>query len=198
MTGLTPWAEVRDSRFATDEQRELLAAARRELDAEIAAHARTLRDLRRARELTQAQLAKSLDVTQAQVSRVEAQADLYLSTLRSYVEALGGELQLRVVFPDGAWADVVVGETSASPGDSVTLVELVGVADGVVHVVPHPKGWAVKRPGASRAVAVLRTKQEAVRRATRLVRGRGDGEVLVREGTSASVAAKRRKRRAAG
>lgn len=197
MSRLTPWAEVRDRRFATDAQREQLATAEQELEEELAAHARTLRELRRARELTQVQLATTLAVSQAQVSRVEAQTDLYLSTLRSYVEALGGELQLRVVFPDGAWAELVLGDAPAAPRDTVTRVEVVGVADGVVHVVPHPKGWAVKRPGASRAVAVLRTKQDAIGRATALVRGRGGGEIVVREGVS-GPARKGRRRKAAG
>jgi len=51
--------------------------------------------------LTQAELAESLDVAQGSVSKVENQADMYLSTLRKYVHALGGELRLTVEFPDG-------------------------------------------------------------------------------------------------
>lgn len=181
MSDMIPWSEIRDRRLPAGEDRERLAAARRDIDEELAAHARSLKDLRRARELTQAQLAASLSVSQAQVSRIETQTDLYLSTLRSYVRAMGGELELRAVFPDGAWAEVVVDETPPADAGMVTLVELVGVTDGVVHVVPHPRGWAVRRPGASRAVAVLRTKQEALRRAESLVRRTGEGEVVVRE-----------------
>lgn len=49
---------------------------------------------------TQAELADTLDVSQANVSRIERQDDLYLSTLREYVEALGGKLEIRAVFPD--------------------------------------------------------------------------------------------------
>jgi transcriptional regulator with XRE-family HTH domain len=62
--------------------------------------AKRLAEIRRARRLTQDQLARSLDVSQAQVSRIENQTDLYLSTLASYIEAMGGELQLVGVFKD--------------------------------------------------------------------------------------------------
>jgi hypothetical protein len=61
----------------------------------------TLGELRKARELTQVALAKALDTTQSGVSRIEHQTDLYLSTLRSYIEAMGGSLELSAVFPDG-------------------------------------------------------------------------------------------------
>jgi predicted transcriptional regulator len=59
-----------------------------------------LAELRESRQVTQQKLAEALNVTQANVSRVEHQDDLYLSTLRGYVEALGGELQIRAVFDD--------------------------------------------------------------------------------------------------
>lgn len=83
--------------------------ARDELDREIEAHERGLGELRHARSLTQVQLAKSLGVTQAQVSRIENQADLYLSTLASYVEAMGGELQIAARFESGS-IPLIVGE----------------------------------------------------------------------------------------
>jgi hypothetical protein len=57
--------------------------------------------LRRARQLTQTELAERLDVPQAAISRMERRADLLLSTLRQYVEGMGGELELRAVFPEG-------------------------------------------------------------------------------------------------
>jgi transcriptional regulator with XRE-family HTH domain len=59
-----------------------------------------LADLRRAQERTQQQLAESLNVNQAWISRVERQTDMYLSTLRGYIEALGGELELTARFDD--------------------------------------------------------------------------------------------------
>jgi len=60
-----------------------------------------LDELREARELTQNQLAQSLNVSQGAISKVERRTDMYISTLRSYVRAVGGDLQIRAVFPDG-------------------------------------------------------------------------------------------------
>ena len=60
-----------------------------------------LDELRRAKQLTQADMAEMLDVPQSSISRIEQRADMYLSTLRSYVHAIGGVLQVRAVFPDG-------------------------------------------------------------------------------------------------
>jgi transcriptional regulator with XRE-family HTH domain len=59
-----------------------------------------LRDVRRARKLTQARLSKKLKIGQEGVSRIEKRSDLYLSTLRNYLEGVGGELTLMVKFPD--------------------------------------------------------------------------------------------------
>lgn len=60
----------------------------------------TLTDLRRARGVTQEELARAWEVSQENVSRVEREKDVYLSTLRSYIEALGGRLELTAVFHD--------------------------------------------------------------------------------------------------
>lgn len=59
-----------------------------------------LAELRHARALTQVQLARSLGVSQAQISRIERQNDLYLSTLASYLEAMGARLELVAAFDD--------------------------------------------------------------------------------------------------
>ncbi len=61
--------------------------------------AMSLDELRQARQMTQAKLAETLGVNQSEVSRIEHRADLYLSTLSEYVEALGGKLEIRAVFP---------------------------------------------------------------------------------------------------
>ncbi|MCM0020266.1 MAG: transcriptional regulator [Tagaea sp.] len=70
--------------------------------AEIALEEMDLRGLRRARARTQTSLARKLGVGQEAVSRAEARGDLLLSTLRAYVAALGGELDLIVRFKDRA------------------------------------------------------------------------------------------------
>jgi transcriptional regulator with XRE-family HTH domain len=59
----------------------------------------TLQELRKARELTQVQLAETLGIQQATVAKYERQSDLLLSTLTSYVRAMGGSLKLMVEFP---------------------------------------------------------------------------------------------------
>ncbi len=60
----------------------------------------TLQELRKAQELTQAALATTLNINQDGVSKLEKRSDMLLSTLRSYIEAMGGELNLSVSFPD--------------------------------------------------------------------------------------------------
>jgi DNA-binding XRE family transcriptional regulator len=60
-----------------------------------------LEEIRKARQMTQAKLAEALGVNQGEVSKIEHRTDIYLSTLAGYVEALGGKLEIRAVFPDG-------------------------------------------------------------------------------------------------
>ena len=81
---------------------KLSPAQRRKVEAraaELVAEEMTLRELRRARKLTQVRVAKKLGVTQDSVSRIERRSDLLLSTLRRTVEAMGGKLSLVVEFP---------------------------------------------------------------------------------------------------
>lgn len=59
-----------------------------------------LRELRKAHHRTQASMAKKLGIGQDGVSRLEQRSDLLLSTLRNYVEAMGGHLRLVAEFPD--------------------------------------------------------------------------------------------------
>ena len=67
---------------------------------ELRAEYLTLQDLRRARDLTQTRMAELLQIKQENVSRLENRTDMLLSTLRSYVQALGGDMHLLVTFPD--------------------------------------------------------------------------------------------------
>ena len=68
--------------------------------AELIAEEMTLRELRKARKLTQVRLARELGISQDGVSRIEQRTDLLLSTLRRTVEAMGGSLSLIATFPD--------------------------------------------------------------------------------------------------
>lgn len=103
--GHKTFRSLRGSIDATPVRRARVDAYKRAMREVIA-----LTELRESRGVTQQQLAGALDVTQPNVSRIEHQDDLFLSTLRSYVEALGGRLELRAVFPD----QTVVFEPDAS------------------------------------------------------------------------------------
>src|SRR5271157_3387310 len=86
-----------------DKIRGLPASQRRKVAAraaELIAEEMTLRELRKARKLTQVRLARTLKINQDSVSRLEKRSDLLLSTLRKAVEAMGGTLSLVAEFPD--------------------------------------------------------------------------------------------------
>jgi len=78
------------------ERRERIEARYQELRQEV----ESLRQLRQIAGKAQLEIAASLNIKQPSVSKIEKQTDMYLSTLRRYVEAIGGELELVVKFPD--------------------------------------------------------------------------------------------------
>jgi transcriptional regulator with XRE-family HTH domain len=98
------WNEIKKIMEADPDHEALMAEAREATAARERAYFRGLADVRRARDLTQEELAEALGIKQTSVSKVERaherQADLYLSTLRRFIEAMGGELKLVAVFPD--------------------------------------------------------------------------------------------------
>src|SRR5881227_299767 len=88
-----------------DKIKKLSPSQRKKVEAraaELIAEEMTLRELRKARKLTQVRMAKALGVTQDSVSRLEKRSDLLLSTLRKTVQAMGGKLSLVAEFPDRA------------------------------------------------------------------------------------------------
>lgn len=83
--------------------RHLSPARRKRVEkraAQLIAEEMTRQELRRALERTQIQVARKLGITQDGVSRLEQRTDILLSTLRSYIAALGGRLSLIAEFPD--------------------------------------------------------------------------------------------------
>ncbi|WP_058188203.1 helix-turn-helix domain-containing protein [Terracidiphilus gabretensis] len=81
----------------------LPASRRRRIEkraAELIAEEMTLKELRRARAMTQVRLAKNLGVAQKQISEIEKRTDMHISTLRRSIEAMGGKLSLVAEFPD--------------------------------------------------------------------------------------------------
>jgi transcriptional regulator with XRE-family HTH domain len=77
------------------------ARARSEARARAMLAEMPLQELRLARGLTQEALAAALKVRQASISKLERRTDMYISSLRSHIEALGGELEIVARFPDG-------------------------------------------------------------------------------------------------
>ena len=86
------WRTVRGQRPLNEDQ---VAAYRRLMDVEL-----QLAEARRRRGVSQALIAEALEVSQPNVSRIEQQDDVYLSTLARYVAALGGHLEVLAVFPE--------------------------------------------------------------------------------------------------
>ena len=94
MSGRHQFQEL--TRDFTPERRRRVDAKKAELTAEMA-----LRELRRAMDLTQQDLADRLQVNQPAVAKLEQRTDMYISSLRSYIESIGGELRIVASFPAG-------------------------------------------------------------------------------------------------
>jgi transcriptional regulator with XRE-family HTH domain len=95
MTGHRPFGEIRKAMSADRRQRNADATNTMLKDLALA-------ELRQAREKTQAELARTLDIGQPAVAKLEGRADMYVSNLRRYIEALGGKLEITARFPDTA------------------------------------------------------------------------------------------------
>lgn len=105
MAGRTKWSDILAQRSP-----EMQAEVRARAD-EILTSFR-LGELRKARGLTQEEMADLLDVRQVSVSKLEARSDVRVSTLRSVVQAMGGDLEIRARFPDAEYR-IDVGEEDA-------------------------------------------------------------------------------------
>jgi DNA-binding transcriptional regulator YiaG len=81
----------------TPTARQRSAARAREMMASMPLH-----ELRQAMQMSQDQLARELHVKQANVSKIERRTDMYISTLRSYVQAMGGDLEIIARFSHGS------------------------------------------------------------------------------------------------
>jgi transcriptional regulator with XRE-family HTH domain len=118
--------------------------------ARVEEHKRAIRDaqrlgrqldlgvLREARGVTQTAVAREMGASQPNISRIERQEDLYLSTLEEYVAALGGHLEVNAVFPDGIIALVAPG--ASLPGEEPIIAG--GTAE---KALPESAGAARRR-----------------------------------------------------
>ena len=90
-----PWSEIR-RKHAPEAEEKIRVQVR------DAARVMTLHQLREARQLTQVDLARELQINQGAVSTMEKRTDMYVSTLRKTIEAMGGNLRITAEFPEGA------------------------------------------------------------------------------------------------
>ena len=89
--GTRTWKSVKAERLAPQAAARVTSRAAEEI------RELTLRELRQGLDLTQAELAGVAKMTQSELSRLESRADHRISTLRRYVEALGGEIEITAV-----------------------------------------------------------------------------------------------------
>jgi DNA-directed RNA polymerase specialized sigma subunit len=82
-------------KLPAERQKKIAKRAKKLIEQEI-----TLRALRKALDLTQLEVSAKLHINQEAVSRLERRSDLLISTLSSYIEAMGGQLNLTVEFPN--------------------------------------------------------------------------------------------------
>lgn len=94
MSGHRPFSEL--TKDFTPERRRSIETKKAELRAAMPLH-----ELRRAQVMTQKALGETLAVNQPAIAKMERRTDMYVSTLRSYIEALGGRLKIVAEFPEG-------------------------------------------------------------------------------------------------
>lgn len=102
---------------------------------ELIEEVESLSELRRAAGKAQVEIASALNIKQPSISKIEKQADMYLSTLRSYVEAIGGQLELIVRLP------------------SRTPLRIESLGDVALGTAPESRKAAVKRSAKPKAIA---------------------------------------------
>jgi predicted XRE-type DNA-binding protein len=115
MSGHKPWSEISAKLRADPERRARIEQREQAIEAEL-----TISQLREARGATQGKVAERMNVTQSNVSHFERNPNIFLRSLASYVEALGGRLEVRAVFPDLVVTLAVSGaqRQSSGPGTS--------------------------------------------------------------------------------
>jgi DNA-binding transcriptional regulator YiaG len=99
-----------------------------------------LHELRQARQLSQEELAATLETSQSSISKLERRVDVYVSTLRRYIESMGGELDIIARFPEGS---VRINQfESIGDGESERIRERVAAAGVSEADVADAVAWA--------------------------------------------------------
>jgi ribosome-binding protein aMBF1 (putative translation factor) len=111
MSGHKPWSEISTKLRADPERRARIEQREQAIEAGL-----TISQLREARGATQESVAERMKVTQSNVSHFEHNPNIFLRSLADYVEALGGQLEIRAVFPDQVVTLAVPGTQLQTPG----------------------------------------------------------------------------------
>ncbi len=104
------WSEISSKVQADPERRARIEQREQAIEAEL-----TISKLREARGATQESVAERMNVTQSNVSHFERNPNIFLRSLAGYVEALGGRLEVRAVFPDQVVILVIPGAQQQLP-----------------------------------------------------------------------------------
>ncbi len=92
------WKEITGTRPDTPARRAAYEQGRKEVLGEIVSY--NLAELRKLRSVTQVELARQLGIAQPSLSGIEGRSDIQLSTLRDYIEGLGGQLEISAIFDE--------------------------------------------------------------------------------------------------
>lgn len=132
------------------------------LTAKMRAEEMSLAQIRKARAITQSALAHRLGKSQALISHVESAGDLFISTLRKQVEALGGELDIRANFPDMPTVSIAgfigVAERALPGGQLKTKKRLRGAKAKGVTAAKRVKLFGARHERANSAKVATRAK----------------------------------------
>ncbi len=104
--------EIRERRPIRGDARARVDTLKRLMELEV-----KLAELRESRGMTQAKIAESLATSRPNVSRIEHEDDLRVSTLTRYIDALGGQIEIRAVFPENAVTLIAAKAASDHPTD---------------------------------------------------------------------------------
>ncbi|GAC1325946.1 MAG: hypothetical protein NVSMB25_24930 [Thermoleophilaceae bacterium] len=157
MAGHTPWREIRGE---LDETK--VADERARAKQEISDFEATLADVRRARGFTQTQLGRALGVSQSEISQLERRNDLYLSTLASYVAAMGGKLALVAAFGNRR-VELELGDLAAETTGALALGTAGQTEIGRIPVDRQPKSGSAAVRRANGRTASRRAKSRSER-----------------------------------
>jgi DNA-binding XRE family transcriptional regulator len=142
-----------------------------------------LEELRSAKQLTQTDMAEMLNVPQSSISRIEQRTDMYLSTLRNYIHAMGGVLQIQAIFPEGG--AVVINRFGDYEDQPYYSVRARAEGEGIYRLVARPclpqgeelSTRAFKAAGFTKALKALHLAEAHIAAIRRDLKNGGEVEI---------------------